>query len=65
MDHPTKNVPLVMKPNTYKKMNVRMLVIQASMKMKNLTLVNHVTQHVKNVQVEPVSTVLNVMKIPT
>lgn len=42
-----------------------MLVILDSMKMKNSILVNHVTQLVKNVQPEPITTVLNVMKTPT
>lgn len=65
MDHLPKNVPLVQKPNIYKEENVRTPVIQDSMKMKNSTLVNHVIHLAKNVQPEPNTTVLNVMRTHT
>lgn len=54
-----------MKPNTYKVENVRMLVMNISLKMKNLTPVKIVTHHVKNAHVHQTVVVSSVMITPT
>jgi len=55
------SVLLVMKPNTYKMENVKILVIHITMKTKKIIPVTHVVKTVQNVQLVVATIVLNAM----